>query len=170
MTPNYSFPKSQHVRRQLDFTRIYSVKTAYNNGVLLVYAARNDLGYPRLGLSVSKKVGKAHVRNRWKRIIREAFRLQQSEFAGVVLKIAQIENRTDITPEIAAGIDFVVIPKKTDVEPNFKEICKSLKYCVKRASEKLFQLRMKNNSPQSSASVPPVPAPEEIQSSEGAPS
>ncbi|MBR5160826.1 MAG: ribonuclease P protein component, partial [Thermoguttaceae bacterium] len=84
MTPNYSFPKSQHIRRQLDFTRIYSVKTAYNNGVLLVYAARNDLGYPRLGLSVSKKVGKAHARNRWKRIIREAFRLQQSEFAGVV--------------------------------------------------------------------------------------
>lgn len=168
MTPNYSFPKSQHVRRQMDFTRIYSVKTAYNNGVLLVYAARNDLGYPRLGLSVSKKVGKAHARNRWKRIIREAFRLQQSEFAGVVLKTAQNENRTDITPEIAAGIDFIVIPKKTDVEPNFKEICKSLKYCVKRASEKLFQLRMKNDSQK--ANAPSVSTPEEPQPSEGEPS
>ncbi|MBR0237707.1 MAG: ribonuclease P protein component [Thermoguttaceae bacterium] len=168
MDPNYSFPKSQHVRRQLDFTRIYSVKTAYNNGVLLVYAARNDLGYPRLGLSVSKKVGKAHARNRWKRIIREAFRLQQSEFADVVLKTAQNENRTDITPEIAAGIDFIVIPKKIDVEPNFKEICKSLKYCVKRASEKLFQLRMKKDLPQLNA--PSVPTPEDPQPSEGAPS
>ena len=168
MTSQYSFPKSQHVRRQLDFTRIYSVKTAYNNGVLLVYAARNDLGYQRLGLSVSKKVGKAHARNRWKRIIREAFRLQQSEFAGVVLKTAQNENRTDITPEIAAGIDFIAIPKKTDVEPNFKEVCKSLKYCVKRASEKLFQLRMKNESPQPAA--PSVSTPEEPQPSEGAPS
>ena len=168
MTSNYSFPKSQHVRRQLDFTRIYRVKMAYNNGVLLVYAARNDLGYPRLGLSVSKKVGKAHARNRWKRIIREAFRLQQSEFAGVVLKTAQNENRTDITPEIAAGIDFIVIPKKTDVEPNFKEVCKSLKYCVKRASEKLFQLRMKNDSPQPAA--PSVPTSEEPQPSEGEPS
>ena len=168
MAPNYSFPKSQHVRRQLDFTRIYSVKTAYNNGVLLVYAARNDLGYPRLGLSVSKKVGKAHTRNRWKRIIREAFRLQQSEFADVILKTAQNENRTDITPEIAAGIDFIVIPKKTDVEPNFKEVCKSLKYCIKRASEKLFQLRMKNESPQPSS--PPVSTPKEPQPSEGEPS
>ena len=168
MSPNYSFPKSQHIRRQLDFTRIYSVKTAYNNGVLLVYAARNDLGYPRLGLSVSKKVGKAHVRNRWKRIIREAFRLQQSEFADVILKTAQNENRTDITPEIAAGIDFIVIPKKTDVEPNFKEVCKSLKYCVKRASEKLFQLRMKNDFPHPAA--PSVPTPEELQPSEGEPS
>ena len=126
------------------------------------------MGYPRLGLSVSKKVGKAHVRNRWKRIIREAFRLQQSEFASVVLKTAQIENRTDITPEIAAGIDFIVIPKKTDVEPNFKEVCKSLKYCVKRASEKLFQLRMKNESPQTSA--PAVPTPEDPQPTEGEPS
>ena len=168
MSPNYSFLKSQHVRRQLDFTRIYSVKTAYNNGVLLVYAARNDLGYPRLGLSVSKKVGKAHARNRWKRIIREAFRLQQSEFADVVLKTAQNENRTDITPEIAAGIDFIVIPKKIDVEPNFKEVCKSLKYCVKRASEKLFQLRMKNDSQQSAA--PSIPTPEEPQPSKGEPS
>ncbi len=85
-----------------------------------------------------------------------------------MLKIAQNENRTDITPEIAAGIDFVVIPKKTDVEPNFKEICKSLKYCVKRASEKLFQLRMKNDAPQPTA--PAVPTPEEPQPSEGEPS
>ena len=168
MDPNYSFPKSQHVRRQLDFTRIYSVKTAYNNGVLLVYAARNDLGYPRLGLSVSKKVGKAHARNRWKRIIREAFRLQQIEFAGVILKTAQNENRTDITQEIAAGIDFIVIPKKIDVEPNFKEVCKSLKYCVKRASEKLFQLRMKNDAPQPAAQS--VQTPEEPQPPEGEPS
>ena len=126
------------------------------------------MGYPRLGLSVSKKVGKAHARNRWKRIIREAFRLQQSEFAGIVLKTAQNENRTDITPEIAAGIDFIVIPKKIDVEPNFKEVCKSLKYCVKRASEKLFQLRMKNDAPQPAA--PSVPTPEEPQPTEGTPS
>ena len=122
------------------------------------------MGYPRLGLSVSKKVGKAHARNRWKRILREAFRLQQNEFAGVVLKTAQNENRTDITPEIAAGIDFIVIPKKIDVEPNFKEVCKSLKYCVKRASEKLFQLRMKNDA---QPNAPSVSTPEEPQPSEG---
>ena len=126
------------------------------------------MGYPRLGLSVSKKVGKAHARNRWKRIIREAFRLQQSEFAGVILKTAQNENRTDITQEIAAGIDFIVIPKKIDVEPNFKEVCKSLKYCVKRASEKLFQLRMKNDAPQPAAQS--VQTPEEPQPPEGEPS
>ena len=127
--------------------RVYKTSTAYNNGVLLVYVARNDLGYPRLGLSVSKKVvGKAHVRNRWKRIIREAFRLHQGEFAPVVMKMAQKENRTDIALEIAAGIDMVVIPRKTGVEPNLKEIVKSLQYCVKRASEKLFGLRIKKTS------------------------
>ena len=127
--------------------RVYKTSTAYNNGILLVYVARNDLGYPRLGLSVSKKVvGKAHVRNRWKRIIREAFRLHQGEFAPVVMKMAQKENRTDITPEIAAGIDMVVIPRKTGVELNLKEIVKSLQYCVKRASEKLFGLRIKKTS------------------------
>lgn len=46
---------------------------------LRLSAARNDLGHPRLGLVVSRKVGGAVVRNRWKRLLREAFRLSQHD-------------------------------------------------------------------------------------------
>ena len=55
-----------------------------------------------------------------------------------------------------------------EYKPNFKEVCKSLKYCVKRASEKLFQLRMKNDAPQPAAQS--VQTPEEPQPPEGEPS
>jgi len=42
--------------------------------VLMVASTANTLGWPRLGLTASRKVGRAHVRNRLKRWVRESFR------------------------------------------------------------------------------------------------
>lgn len=54
----------------------------------IVFALPNDLGYCRLGLTVSRKVGGAVKRNRVKRLLREVFR----------------RNRAGLTP----GMDLVV--------------------------------------------------------------
>lgn len=55
----------------------------------MVYGCANGLDYPRLGLSVSRKVGGAVVRGRWKRVLREAFRLRREELpVGIDLVIA----------------------------------------------------------------------------------
>ena len=48
---------------------------------VLIFAAPSDLSHPRLGLSVGRKVGGAVRRNRWKRLLREAFRAVRSRFA-----------------------------------------------------------------------------------------
>ncbi|WP_346380637.1 ribonuclease P protein component [Acidithiobacillus sp.] len=49
---------------------------------LVIYALRNELPHPRLGLAVSRKVGNAVVRNRIKRRLREAFRQQPVRTRG----------------------------------------------------------------------------------------
>lgn len=100
------FGKRYHLRRRRDFAAVYAERCRAQDGVLIVVAAKNTVGVSRLGLSVSRKVGKAHVRNRWKRLIREAFRRHRAE--------------------IPAAFDFIVIPQRGALLPDFSTITKSL--------------------------------------------
>jgi ribonuclease P protein component len=91
------FPARYRLRSAADFARVYQRRASASDDLLLVYARENGLGHARLGLSVSRKVGGAVKRNRWKRILREAFRLSREE--------------------LPTGIDVVVIPRGATVPP-----------------------------------------------------
>ncbi len=56
-----------------EFERVYKQGTAYRGKLFSVHAFPNELGTLRLGLSVSKKVGNAVVRNTLRRRLREIF-------------------------------------------------------------------------------------------------
>ena len=90
-----AFRPEHRVRKQADFDRIYAARHFAADGVLIVNGLDNGLPHSRLGLSIGKVVGNAVVRNRWKRLIREAFRLSR--------------------PELPVGFDFIVRPQKAAV-------------------------------------------------------
>lgn len=75
-----TFPKRYRLLRQVEFDRVYQSQRYAADQVLVLTAVENDLPITRLGLSVSKKVGNAVCRNRWKRLIREVFRLHLDQF------------------------------------------------------------------------------------------
>ncbi len=110
------FRPEQRLHNSDDFNRVYRQRTSVADGVLIVYGCRNDVSWPRLGLSVSRRVGNAVVRNRWKRLIREAFRLNASE--------------------LPRGVDFVVHPRP-GVRPRLETVSHSLLRLAARVQRKL---------------------------------
>ena len=56
------------------FRRLYHT-SGFADGYLVLYARKNRTPENRVGITVSKKLGKAHVRNRTRRRLREVYRL-----------------------------------------------------------------------------------------------
>ncbi len=76
---SYPFPKAARILKRPHFQKIFRQGRRLTG---LWIAIDYRLGYsnrPRLGITVSKKHGKAHDRNRFKRIVREAFRELHAE-------------------------------------------------------------------------------------------
>lgn len=79
MPATYAYSRKHRLQHALEFQAVYEAKVRESRGPLTVFALPNDLGHPRLGLSVGRKVGTAPKRNRIKRLLREAFRLMQHD-------------------------------------------------------------------------------------------
>ena len=61
------------------FRRLYRTN-GFAGPYLVLYARKNRTGTNRVGITVSKKLGKAHIRNRIRRRLREAYRLNEEQF------------------------------------------------------------------------------------------
>lgn len=81
--------------------------------LLVLCALPNDLEYSRFGFSVSHWVGKAVVRNRAKRLMREATRLRQGN--------------------IKEGWDLVFIARSPIREANFKQVDQAIEQLLRQA-------------------------------------
>ena len=94
------------------FQRLYRSQ-GYADGLLVLYARRNHLGKNRLGITVSKKLGHAVVRNRTRRRLREVYRLHEEQF----------------TP----GWDIVVVARTRAVEAPFDKLTASFLRLAQKA-------------------------------------
>ena len=77
---SYRFPASYRLHGRLAFAAVFGARVWRTVGPITVYGLPNGLDHLRLGLSVSRRVGNAVRRNRIKRLLREAFRLGQSDW------------------------------------------------------------------------------------------
>lgn len=98
-------PRRMRLSRNRDFRLVFEARTRASVDPLLVYARPNALPHPRLGLSISRRVGNAVLRNRIKRLIREAFRQMQHDLPGAYDYVVVVR-RHDLLrlPEYAARL------------------------------------------------------------------
>jgi ribonuclease P protein component len=84
---SYSFPPSVRLRKRSEFLRLSGSAHKFSAKGILVVWQSNDHGYARLGITASKKIGCAVIRNRFKRCMREMFRTRRSLLPPVDLNI-----------------------------------------------------------------------------------
>ena len=94
---SYRFPARLRLHGRSDFDAVFAAKLRARPGPITVCGRANELGYRRLGLSVSAAVGNAVCRNRIKRLVREAFRLDQHE-GPQGYDIVVVVHRHDLLP------------------------------------------------------------------------
>ena len=115
----FFFRKLERLHLSKDYEKVHNEgKTVANKYFILSFRC-NGLNYSRLGIIVNRKWGKAHERNRLKRLIREIFRLNKGK--------------------ICSGLDYVVIPKRIlrNDGMTYEQIHDPIMKLFKRVKEKL---------------------------------
>jgi ribonuclease P protein component len=106
-------PRANRLRRNSDFQRVRASGRSWANRWLVLGALANDLGYVRVGVAVSRRIGGAVVRARARRLIREAVRPR--------------------LPRISGGWDLVFIARAPLAGASFQDVDRAVAQLLRRA-------------------------------------
>ena len=105
--------KCYRLRKNKDFQAVYKKKNSVAAKTVVLYIRKQeDSGLLRVGFSVSKRIGNAVVRNRCRRLLREAVRMTLAE--------------------LRTGRDYVFIARAPITQAKYETIVKDVKYVLKR--------------------------------------
>ena len=90
---SFCLPKEARLAKRAEFLRVYEQGFRIEGRFMTVFLMPNDKGLQRVGITATKKaIGKAHDRNRAKRLLRETFRLSKNELNAVPTKYDWVLN------------------------------------------------------------------------------
>ncbi|MEG1500647.1 MAG: ribonuclease P protein component [Clostridiales bacterium] len=118
--------KIYRLKEKKDFRRVYQRGKSYAYPYFVLYSRGNNLANYRVGFSVSKKVGKAVIRNKVKRRFRAAAK----------------ENHQFFLP----GKDYIFILRNPSVRASYNEICKQMEKALGRLSSDIKDRSSKKGS------------------------
>jgi ribonuclease P protein component len=110
--PSHTLPPARRLRRRGEFQRVFDTGRRAHGRYFTIVAAPGAGPSPRLGIVASRKIGGAVVRNRAKRLIREAFRT--------------------LPDLVGAGVDVVVIAKPPLAEAGIESVRTDYRAVVRR--------------------------------------
>ncbi|AME08821.1 MULTISPECIES: ribonuclease P protein component [Gemella] len=102
--------KEYRIKKSSDFDSIIRKKKSFANRQFVIYFKENELDHMRLGISVSKKLGKAYKRNKLKRYVRECFKIRK---------------------DFIKNYDVIIIVRKGAVDLSFEDFDKSINHVLK---------------------------------------
>ncbi len=112
---NERFPAASRIRKREDFKLIYAKGKKINSDSFTLFVLGQGIGTGRLGITITKKIGKANIRNRIKRLLREIFR----------------KNRTGLR-----HLDIVINARPSILQKEKKELQEEFLEAVSGLSEK----------------------------------
>ena len=102
------------LKENKQFKRLYVRGVSLTNNLLVLYSMKNGSSENRLGITVNKKVGKAVIRNRVRRLVKESYRLKEKY--------------------IKTGYDIVIVARVKANEATYAQISGAVHNLLKRAS------------------------------------
>lgn len=100
------------VKENEEFNKIISSKACVKDRNLVIYYRKNNLGFYRFGITVPTKMGKAHIRNYYKRVLRNICDINTFYYSN--------------------NKDYIIIIRKGCLEASFQDIEASFKYLMNK--------------------------------------
>ncbi|MBI2215102.1 MAG: ribonuclease P protein component [Acidobacteria bacterium] len=120
--PSQGLPRSGRIQKRADFLQAYENGAKTHGRFVVVFVRGNDRDESRMGVTVTKKVGKAVARNRAKRWVREVYRRARLQ-----------------APLAGKRIDIVVNVKPSAVDAPYREFAADLARALERAAARSEQ-------------------------------